>query len=502
MHEKQYHWSGVIRFLSAVFGKKFLLPFLLLIGVFFASTEYAPRVFASTIYQYLTNGSAGSLQGRQVGLNSTTHSAGFKFAPATTYSGITAMEVFIRKNVNHSADSVHLVVYETVDGSELGDVIATSNSVSASDITFYDDTYPWCTSFGTTTTIGDDCLTEFTFNTSLSFSNPNLYIIQLERTGGVSGTNYYYFHSRNNSTDAENVSWICEQDADCAQGDAQPSFVKMTDDFTLPDTFNPATRVSTINFPAITGLYVSSTTAMYWDIDYVSGSPTPVEVCLIRTNLTTFQNLFPMCEPVIQSGFLNFATSTVGTANNLYTWKFSIRGANNQIIDETNVSHYSHGEPYSPYDPEDFPQLFGTTTFPIATTSPVSELTLECDPDDAFFARSICNLALILFSPSPNSVAQLSLAVDNLKQKAPFSTATELKLAWANAERIATTTAPLLDIHFLNATSTILSEQNLNEIGLSTEGTTGVLQTLRYLIVIAMWLGFAWFCFIRVSKFF
>jgi len=476
--------------------------FLLLTGVFFANTEYAPRVFALTVYDYLTNGTAGSLQGRQVGVNATTYSAGFKFIPSTTYSGITALEVFIRKSNSNPADSVRLVVYNTTDGSSTGSIVAVSNSVLASSITFTDATYPWCSSFGSTTTIGDDCLTEFTFNTSLTFSTGSQYLVQLERTGALDATDNYYFHSRNNSTDAENISWVCEEDGDCAQGDAQPSFVKMTDEFEIPDSFNPATRISSINFPAITGLYVSSTTNMYWDIDFVSGVPTPSEVCLIRTNLTTFQTLIPMCEPVIQNGTINFATSTTGAPNNLYTWRFAIRGANNSLIADTGVRHYSHGEPYSPYDPEDFPNEFGTTTFPIATTSPVSDLTLECDPDDAFFARSVCNLALILFSPSPNSVAQLSLAIDDLKLKIPFSTAIELRNAWASAETVATTTAPVLDIHFLNATSTILSEENLNSIGLSTDGTTGVLQTLRYLIVIAMWLGFAWFCFIRVSKFF
>lgn len=447
MHEQKYQWSGILRLLFAVFRDKSFLPFLFLLVVFSQAGGWT-SVHAFTAIE---------LEGQQIG--------------RSVFLSPSDKSLWVSEQANHSSGSFYFTGTNT---------FPYDNSTGASNDWSWAGGYNG--NFGGATGADD-------FSVDLDdmgvFGSPadDIYFCW---TSILQGS----FHS----LFSDGFPDLCLH------------FVKVSGQYELAGSVSPffdgTTRISTIHFPAITGLYVSSTTNMYWNIDYVSGSPTPEKVCLDRINLTTFQQLLPMCDDIISSGFLNFATSTTGTANSLYKWRLFISGPNNSIIADSGWSYYSHGQPYSPYDPANYPQEFGTTTFPIATTSPVSALTLECDPSDAFFSRSICNLAMLLFSPSPNSIAQMSEAIDNLQSRVPFSTVLEFKNAYASASRVASSSPPSLSLSLLGATSTILSEQNLNDIGLSTTGTSGVLQTLRYLIVIAMWLGFAWFCFMRITKIF
>jgi len=104
-----------------------------------------------------------------------------------------------------------------------------------------------------------------------------------------------------------------------------------------------------------------------------------------------------------------------------------------------------------------------------------------------------------LFVPSPGATNTLRNGVSAITAKLPFSVFQEFSSAWATSTAVSTTTAPAtLNLYFYGATSTIISTSTLESVGVDTSAWSGV----RTVMVIGLWVAFAWFCFIRISKFF
>lgn len=188
-------------------------------------------------------------------------------------------------------------------------------------------------------------------------------------------------------------------------------------------SFNGETRIVLITEP--TNLSVTSGTAVDFSVDYVSGTPTASTICLEFQDLTTYTTISPVCENVVQNGYLTYATTTSFDTGHLINWRAVLKDSDGNYIDTSPVYSFSVvTAQQSTYTGT------GTTTFGVPTTTFFSDVTLECDPNDPFFERSICNTFVLLFSPSPNSVNNFYNSLDNLGEKLPFSVIAEVYDAW------------------------------------------------------------------------
>lgn len=132
-----------------------------------------------------------------------------------------------------------------------------------------------------------------------------------------------------------------------------------------------------------------------------------------------------------------------------------------------------------------------TCPFPYSTST-VSELTLECDPNDSFFSRSICALGVFLFVPSPAIVQSLNNELTTLKTKQPFSAFEEFKTGWDNANQNPTTTPTFLVFNLYGQEIEIISTSTINNIA----GNS--MSNIRGLIAIAIYVLLGWFLYRRV----
>lgn len=265
-----------------------------------------------------------------------------------------------------------------------------------------------------------------------------------------------------------------------------------------PEATSTATRILNLNEPSTNPNTVTASTTVEFDVDYVSNFPVPNRICLVIDNLTTFQNLIPQCEDIFQSGILNFSTSTLLVDGNQYRWGIFIYDENNSIIDSANPFFFTVvTPPYSPYTPDESGWPFGTTPAGTSSTSTLAELTLECD--GPFFSRSICNLAVLLFVPSQNSINQLLGSLDQITTKQPFSAFNEFRTGWNTATKNPTTTSTFLNLDLYGEDIEVVSTTTLNTI-LGDNGTT--LNFLKGLVTIGLWIFLGWFLFTRVKNLF
>jgi len=265
-----------------------------------------------------------------------------------------------------------------------------------------------------------------------------------------------------------------------------------------PVSTSTATRVLEINEPEVGYDIVTSDTSVDWDIDYVSNFPVAGTICIELSNQTTFQSLVPVCETVSQSGILNFSTTTVLISTNQYQWRVVIRGVDSEIIDATDLSFFTvEVPPYTPFVPGETGYNYGPLPAGTTSTSTLAGLTLECDPTDGFFSRSVCNLAVLLFVPSQTSLAQLNANINSLFMKQPFSAIVEFRTAWNTTVRNPTVVPQSLALTFYGEETDILSTSTLAGVAGS-----NALTTIRFLEVVGLWIAFAWFAFIKAKNFF
>jgi len=265
-----------------------------------------------------------------------------------------------------------------------------------------------------------------------------------------------------------------------------------------PETAFGNTRIFSINLPSTDPNTVTSSTTVAWDIDYISSEPVPSEICIELDDLTALQTLLPLCVGVVASGFLTYAPETELIDGHQYRWFVNIKTAENEIIDREGPFFFTVvTPPYSPYTPTESGWPFGTTPSGTSSTSTLSELTLECS--GAFFSRSVCNLAVLLFIPSPNAMNQLLISLDTVQSKQPFSAFAEFRQAWTTATKNPTTTPTFLNLDLYGEDIEVVSTSTLNSV-LGDNGVT--LDFLKGLVVIGLWIFLGWFLFTRVKNLF
>lgn len=254
------------------------------------------------------------------------------------------------------------------------------------------------------------------------------------------------------------------------------------------------TRIIQVNEPSQNNNEVTVSTTVDFDVDYLSGTPTADTICLNLSNLTTYQSLTPICESIVQSGILNFATSTVLQSQNYYNYNFVIYDSNNQIIDETQTFGLSVEYPQqSPLNPANMGNPYSV---PQATssTSTLAEMTMECDPNDTFFSRSVCNLAILLFVPSNDALVYLNSTLQTVLQKQPFQTFYEFRTAYINSTRTSTVSDSSFSLVVYGETIPIIATSTMYAFANET-----VFDSLRYLIAVALWILFGWWAFNRIN---
>lgn len=141
---------------------------------------------------------------------------------------------------------------------------------------------------------------------------------------------------------------------------------------------------------------------------------------------------------------------------------------------------------------------YGYNASGVSTTTPFSDVTLECDPDDPFWERSICNVGVLLFVPSQASVQALDSGMTGLLAKQPFSAYTEFKTAWDDATQSTTTPDSSLTLTFYGEESDIISTTSFASV----IGGDSAWDIMRYIIAIGLWIAFGYYAFTRISKFF
>lgn len=274
--------------------------------------------------------------------------------------------------------------------------------------------------------------------------------------------------------------------------------IKILTDGDAPAADVVGTEITVINEPSTSYNTVTDSTTVDFDIDYTSSTPQPDRICINIDNLTVFQSLVPICEDIFVTGLsLNFSTSTVLIDGNQYRWSAVIYDSNNAILDEKGPYFFTVlTPPYTPFDPGGYD--FGTTTpTGVSTSTTLEQLTLECDPSDGFFERSFCNLAVLLFVPSSQSVSQFTSNLNALLSKQPFSGFTEFIDAWNGATKNPDIVYTSLTLNFYGEEAPLISTTTLAAVA----GNNAV-DGLRSLMAIGLWVAFGWFVFIRVSKLF
>jgi len=263
--------------------------------------------------------------------------------------------------------------------------------------------------------------------------------------------------------------------------------------------YDSSTRIINVNEPEIIGSVVTASTTVNFNIDYASSYPIPETICIEIDNLTAFQTLIPLCETINSSGVFQMATSTILIDGNQYRWGVVIRDENGSIIDERSPYFFTVlTPPYTPYEPGTGGE-FGPTPAGTSSTSTLSALTLECDPNEGFFYRSVCNLGVLLFVPSQNSVNQLLLSLDGLTKKQPFSAFNEFREGWNEATKNPNIAYSSVSLNLYGEDIDVVSTTTLNGV-LGDNGTT--LNFFKGLLTIGLWIFLGWFLFNRVVRLF
>ncbi len=396
----------------------------------------------------------------------------------------TTMNIYVARGSSAPQHNIYAKIYVATtysDYADLGTLLATSEAYDGS------------------LAQGTSSIVSFNFPTGVTLNSGTAYNIILEFDGYELGSNKYYTTAYGSNVVSYNqgiLSRSTDEIRPYSSADWLFGFSTTTD----PSVF--ATHISQVNEPNEQYNVVTASTSVNFDVDYVSSTPAPSSICFELNNLTTSQSLDSLCSSVIQSGYLNFSTSTVLVDSNQYSWRAVLRDSNYSILDSTEWGYFNVvTPPYSVYEPStsgyqagDFGGVIPTAE---ASTSTISDLTLQCDPNEGFFEKSWCNLALLLFSPDTSKINELQANLDKLKSKQPFSAFYEFKTGWNNATRNPTVAYSTLTMTFYGEDVEIISTSTLALVA-----GQNSLDTIRYLMAVGLWIGFAWFCFIRVSRFF
>lgn len=258
-----------------------------------------------------------------------------------------------------------------------------------------------------------------------------------------------------------------------------------------PNPFDSSSRI--LNFD-VAG-FPNNTIAL--GASYISNTPVVDRICFNGSDLTSFQTLVPICQTINQNGSFLFSTTTVltGSSTEPHTYRFEpVLYFENTIIDSRLGEVFTVGTSTQSYVPTQSGWAFGELPAGVSSTSTLDQLTLECDPNDGFFSRSICNLAVILFIPSQNTLQTLDTRLAQLMTKQPFSALSEFRLAWQSSVQNPNVESTTLVLNFYGQDVPVVSTTTFYAITGESWGN------IRGLIAISLWIAFGWFAFRRVTK--
>lgn len=131
----------------------------------------------------------------------------------------------------------------------------------------------------------------------------------------------------------------------------------------------------------------------------------------------------------------------------------------------------------------------------ISSTSTIGELTLECNPNEGFFSRSICAVGVFLFVPNQSTYENFLDARSLLMIRLPFSLFGEFRNTFLGINPASTTPISLSVV-------TWPGEEPVEILSTSTiDGIFGDYWSyLRTGIGLMLYLFFAWYLFFRVSN--
>jgi len=484
-------------------GLPIILLFLAFGFLLFGLTDKA-HAESTVLDNHMTStGQGGPFNAGGFGANGT-RSIGELIDPSSDLTGINAMRMRIVVESqaaydNVSNDSWQAHVFETPDGTTLGTLVASSISNYAPDLITYNSTTTTWTSgqsgYATTSLADSNLYVQFDFST-FTLLDSKQYILLVSWDGTYSsGSNVTAVTLQTNTTGGR---WI--DDGTPSSSDVTNTTASHSLSFALYSGASPigdySTRIISLETPENGTTTASNTVA--FEVSYVSDIPAPARICLNIDNLTAFQSLVPKCQNIITSGFLSFATTTSLVTGNNYRWSAVLYGSSNNIIDTSELhTFWVVNQTANPFDPSGSGWPFGPAPLGTTSTSTLGDLTLECDPEDNFFSRSICNVAVLLFVPGPDSIAQLNNSVTNLQSKQPFSAFNEFRTAWNTSIKNPDVEYSSLTLVFYGENVPIISTSTL--AGVAGDNS---LSTLRFLIAAGLWIALAWFMFNRVSKFF
>jgi len=132
------------------------------------------------------------------------------------------------------------------------------------------------------------------------------------------------------------------------------------------------------------------------------------------------------------------------------------------------------------------PATTSTTTLP--------NLTLDCGTG---FVSSICNLVARLVVPSATSIGLVQAQWSTVLSKAPFSFFTESR-AVLDAVRVSSGDQQTLNLNLFNTTIPVITSSTTAAIGLDTTQ----INFLKFLMIVGLWILFAWFLYWRIASIF
>lgn len=252
-----------------------------------------------------------------------------------------------------------------------------------------------------------------------------------------------------------------------------------------------------------TNLSVVASTTSPGNVDfsygYFNGEPIddPVAFACTRfADITALISLSPLCSVVSLTG-----AGTYNRSNNLaigHTFFVDpyITNASSTIIDTGRRERFVMGT--STIGAFDL-AVFGATS----SDALLASSTMECDPSDEFFSRSICNVAVLLFVPPASSFVYYGQTLNVMSEKFPFSYFFAIIGVVQDLQDLGNTASPTafaLDLSgnpMIATTIDILSVATVD----SYLGTTAR-ELLRTLMGYSLWIAFAMMVFHRVRMIF
>lgn len=388
------------------------IKFLFLIGVFvFASAEHAPRVFASTVYEYVTKTSS-AIESYPLGHPSGyLYRAGFYLdSESVPLSGFGEVRLPMAKQGSPTAGLV-LKIFNASDATTLGSLVATSNEFDGSVLPAdYSAFASVCPQIGTANDFTDDCFTaSFVFSSSQTLVSGDYFLIVERADESSDSSNYYNLYGRESGSVVGQWKATCNTGTACTVNDSRAMFMQVlsgapVDVSTRIDTVIPANASTTATSTALSvgfSGYVN-------EDDWVSGEYLKIEVrhshdsCLQAAGVGFLNCDVRLSETYanVVDGTFSYSTTTPATQIGEYTINAGVYNPRWYWWDEEVVATSTY---FTAVEPTWLDQVYSShaTSSPFHleyqnTATSTEAVKNMCNPMSWGFSVSDCLLALMI----------------------------------------------------------------------------------------------------------